>query len=399
MTRERIAVDLAATADLLTGFPFKSSNYCGRAEGIRLVRGDNIIQRGIRWDGVKHWPVASADEFAKYRLEPGDVVLAMDRPWIEAGLKVAEIRPRDVPSLLVQRVARLRTKDLRLRQDFLKWLLYTPDFTQHVLSVQTGTAVPHISGSQILSFKFDLPEPDEQRRIAGVLGAFDDLIDTNLATVETILNLSRMLFNDVTREDVTEARLSDVASVNLDKVTPGPPHEALRYLDIAGLSDAGFSVPNESVWADAPSRARRGVQRGDTLWAMVRPNRRGHALLTHKPDKLVISTGIATLRPTRIGPAFLFASTDTERFSDYLTQRAEGSAYPAVRARDFEEAVIPIPSSRVVEEFEQVMWPLWEAAGELMTEATELERVRDELLPILLSGRVSVDEAWGAVPA
>ena len=36
----------------------------------------------------------------------GDVILAMDRPWIEAGLKWAFVRESDLPAFLVQRVAR-----------------------------------------------------------------------------------------------------------------------------------------------------------------------------------------------------------------------------------------------------------------------------------------------------
>jgi type I restriction enzyme S subunit len=39
-----------------------------------------------------------------------DVVLAMDRPWIEAGLKFAYLSQDDLPCLLVQRVSRLRAR-------------------------------------------------------------------------------------------------------------------------------------------------------------------------------------------------------------------------------------------------------------------------------------------------
>ena len=35
---------LGAEADLLTGFPFKSERYTDANDGVRLVRGDNIVQ-------------------------------------------------------------------------------------------------------------------------------------------------------------------------------------------------------------------------------------------------------------------------------------------------------------------------------------------------------------------
>ena len=90
-------------------------------------------------------------------------MLAMDRPWIEAGLKFAALTDQDVPALLVQRVARLRgSKSLDTK--FLRYLVATQAFTDYVLAVQTGTAVPHISANQIRAFKFNLPPVAEHTK-------------------------------------------------------------------------------------------------------------------------------------------------------------------------------------------------------------------------------------------
>ena len=99
-------VSLGDVADYQTGFPFKSKDYC--SAGTKLLRGDNIGQGSLRWGGAKFWPKDRINEAAKFALQEGDVVLAMDRPWIEAGLKYAAVSLDDLPCLLVQRVARLR---------------------------------------------------------------------------------------------------------------------------------------------------------------------------------------------------------------------------------------------------------------------------------------------------
>jgi len=75
-----------------------------------LLRGDNVVQNGLRWDEVKRWPPSDVKRYEAYNLEVGDIVLAMDRTWIKAGLKYAVLEETDVPSLLVQRVARLRCR-------------------------------------------------------------------------------------------------------------------------------------------------------------------------------------------------------------------------------------------------------------------------------------------------
>jgi type I restriction enzyme S subunit len=159
------ATTLGADIDLLAGFAFKSAQYTNDDDDIRLLRGDNIIQGCLRWDDVKRWPANDTEEYERYQLEEGDVVLAMDRPWVKAGLKHATISADDLPCLLVQRTARLRG-GANLDNRFLKLLIGSSAFTGHILGVQTGIGVPHISGQQIKDFEFARPPLAEQRRIA-----------------------------------------------------------------------------------------------------------------------------------------------------------------------------------------------------------------------------------------
>ncbi len=159
------ATTLGAEIDLLAGFAFKSARYTNDDDDIRLLRGDNIIQGCLRWDDVKRWPADDTGDYDRYQLAEGDVVLAMDRPWVKAGLKHATISADDLPCLLVQRTARLRG-GANLDNHFLKLLIGSGAFTSHILGVQTGIGVPHISGQQIKDFEFARPPVTEQRRIA-----------------------------------------------------------------------------------------------------------------------------------------------------------------------------------------------------------------------------------------
>lgn len=161
---------LGAEVDLLSGFPFKSVRYTALEKDIRLLRGDNIIQGSLRWEDVKRWPVSDIAEYERYRLCAGDVVLAMDRPWVIAGLKRAQVTRGDLPCLLVQRTARLRAKG-GLSNRFLFYLISSDKFIRHILGVQTGIGVPHISGQQIRDFQFSKPPMTAQAQIADRLDA------------------------------------------------------------------------------------------------------------------------------------------------------------------------------------------------------------------------------------
>ena len=185
--------DLGSHVDQLVGYAFKSSDFTENPADIRLMRGDNIVPGGIRWEGTKHWRADRVDDFERYFLQPHDVLIAMDRTWIKAGIKFAVVAEEDTPSLLVQRVARLRARSTIL-VDFLAALIRSRDFERYVLSIQTGTGVPHISGGQINAFPVRVPAIEIQAKIMDRLNAILSAaveIATNIQSSATELQTLR----------------------------------------------------------------------------------------------------------------------------------------------------------------------------------------------------------------
>ena len=179
------------------------------------------MQGNLRWDAVQRWPQTLTTNLDAYWLREGDVILAMDRPWIEAGLKYAAICAADLPSLLVQRVARLRGRGTLLTP-YLRYVIGSREFTNHVLAVQTGTSVPHISPSQIREFTFALPPEDEQQRIVSVLGALDDKIELNRASNATLEEMARSLFRSWFVDfDPVHTKIAGRRQICVDEITAG----------------------------------------------------------------------------------------------------------------------------------------------------------------------------------
>jgi type I restriction enzyme, S subunit len=176
--------------DLLTGFPFSSEQYSEDTQDIRLLRGDNVVQGTIRWDGVKRWPISQSEDLERYQLAEDDIVIAMDRTWVKAGLKIAQIKKDDTPSLLVQRVARIRAKG-NLDQNYLAQCFSSYRFEQYVKGNQTETAVPHISPQQIRDFTIHAPKIEDQERISVILQAWDEAINKSLSLLEAKRNQIR----------------------------------------------------------------------------------------------------------------------------------------------------------------------------------------------------------------
>lgn len=145
-------------AKVIVGYPFKSKDYT--ETGIRIVGGYNLMQGYVVWSECKYWE--RIDGYEKYLLEADDIVMAMDRPWVNGGFKISKIDGRELPALLIQRTACIRAIDIE--QDYLYMLLNSDCFAEHC-NIK-GSLVPHISNKDIDSFEIFIPPHELQMEFA-----------------------------------------------------------------------------------------------------------------------------------------------------------------------------------------------------------------------------------------
>lgn len=187
--------------EFLNGYAFKSEWF--KSEGIRLCRNANVGHGILEWRDTAFVDPKVADEFNRFALSEGDVVLSLDRPLITTGLKVARIRKADLPCLLLQRVAKPIPKHGQLDiQYFLLWL-NSPEF---VNSIDPGRSngIPHISTRQVKNLPFVMPPLAEQRRIVAKVDQLMALVDR----LETQLSTSRAVAEKVMEAVVAELTAS-----------------------------------------------------------------------------------------------------------------------------------------------------------------------------------------------
>ena len=175
-------------AEVLVGYPFPSEGYS--EEGIDIVGGYNLMQGYIKWDDSKHW--LNETGYEQYLLQANDIVMAMDRPWVNGGFKIARVDAKHLPALLIQRTACIRGKGLR--QEFLHILLDSQRFAEHCNI--TGSLVPHISNKDINSFKVILPPMELQNDFA----SFAAQVDKSKAQVQKALDETQLLFDSLMQE-------------------------------------------------------------------------------------------------------------------------------------------------------------------------------------------------------
>lgn len=186
---------IGSIVDLLTGFPFSSVGYS--EAGIRLLRGSNVKRGVLDWseDLIAYWPTVTPD-LKKYLLKSADIVIAMDGSLV--GRSFASLSDDDIPALLLQRVARIRTETIS--QAYLRTWVCSPQFTEHCDAVKTTTAIPHICPADIRSFEIAIPPTKaEQDSISLILSD----MEAEIITLEAKLSKARHVKQGMMQELLT----------------------------------------------------------------------------------------------------------------------------------------------------------------------------------------------------
>jgi type I restriction enzyme S subunit len=165
---------LGSVAKFQGGYAFKSGSYVNK--GVRLLRISNVSFGHADWTDTAFLPESMLQEYEDYSLKTDDIVMAMTRPVVSGGIKVATLQSTDVPALLNQRVGRFRCSR-EVVDRFLYQLVFTDNFVASINTYADGSQQPNISAGQIESIMIPLPRStDEQIEIAKRL----DLIDADL---------------------------------------------------------------------------------------------------------------------------------------------------------------------------------------------------------------------------
>ncbi len=415
-------VNLAGCVELLAGFPFKSEHYTDNPADVALVKGENVSQGRILWEISKRWRVADFAQLQKFELVPGDVVVAMDRPWVPAGLKWAFIREGDSKALLVQRCARLRSKHESLDQDFLRFVIGGSDFESYVKPITTGVNIPHISGKQILDYEFTLPPLPIQRRITDILSAYDELIENNQRRIR--------ILEDMARNHYLEWFVHFCY----------PGHESIPLVDSRlGPTPQGWEVTTlravtTKIGSGATPRGGKGAYKTEGIHLIRSQNIYDYSfefdglafideqqaaeldnVMVEKNDILLNITGASVARcalvpsyllparvnqhvaivradPVKASPFYILDAINSIQRKQQLLTLAQGGATREALTKDtVSNFEIVVPPRSLMKRYDSIARGIHEQREVLLRQTSNLRRTRDLLLPRLLAGQVKIE--------
>ena len=258
----------------------------------------------------------------------------------------------------------------------------------------SGSVQPMLNRNYIANIPVAIPSFVEQRRIAGVLGALDDKIESNRAQQHLGEQLVRALIEriidqfsgaDFTTLDAYCTHLKE--SVQPENLVSGDKYIALEHM------------PRGSVflnsWVNAEhagiSSNKTRFRQGDLLFGKLRPYFKKVGVA---PVSGVCSTDILVIRPRlREFLPLITVVASSDALINSVSASATGTRMPRASWKDISKWPVPRIADETLITLLQPANQLIAFSQALSFQNIRLAEVRDALLPELLSGRMRVDEA------
>jgi type I restriction enzyme S subunit len=271
--------------------------------------------------------------------------------------------------------------------EFIVYYFNTPEGRQKLLANSSPVGVPSIAQpvSYLRTIEIPLPPLSVQYAITRILGTLDDKIELNRRTNKTLEAMARALFKSSFADDDPIRTLADVADLNPENWSSKNYPAEIRYVDLSNTKWGAIQAIDVYSDATAPSRAQRVLRAGDTIVGTVRPGNGSFAMIGE--EGLTGSTGFAVLRPRQ--PCYrelVYCTATSPENIERLSHLADGAAYPAIRPEVVAATALPFFGEDVVHRFSAVTKPIFDRTEVTFQESKNLARLRDFLLPKLMSG-------------
>ncbi|WP_417738967.1 restriction endonuclease subunit S [Rosistilla oblonga] len=432
--------------DIQTG-PFgtklKAAEYT--EEGVPVISvGEVRFGNLVVHDKTPRVPPAVTERMPEYLLLEGDIVFGRKGAVERSGLVTSE-----------QEGWFLGSDGIRIRLPsccdarFVSYQFLTRAHKIWMVQHAAGTTMASLNESIVKRIPLILPSLSTQKAIAHILGTLDDKIELNRRMNETLESMARAMFKSwfvdfdpvidnalaagnpipeplqaraETRRALDSQRkplpdniqnlfpnafvfdeatgwipeawepgvFGDVADHIRDNVAAEELPERELYIGLEHIGRKELFL-SEGGATDSITSNKSAFRRNDLLFGKLRPYFHKVCIAPHAG---VCSTDILVFRPRRESfGSFMIMTAYTDEFVEDANMRSTGTRMPRASAKDMLKYAIAVPSESILDSFDELTNSIWQKGMESVSHSASLTKLRDTLLPKLLSGELRIPDA------
>jgi len=344
----------------------------------------------------------------RYGLKYGDIVMCEGG---EPGR--CAIWKEQMPGMMIQKALhRIRPK-AGLDHGFLYYSFRNIGLLKGFDQYFTGATIKHLPGEKLAKVEVRIPPFPIQRRIAGILSAYDDLIENSQRRIKILEEMARRLYREWFVHfrfpghegcAFVESPLGDIPEgwetrrapecIDLNPRVTVPRDGEKPFVPMGCLSN------DSMVISDIQSRGGNSgskFQNGDTLFARITPcienGKTGFVQFLPSPDAVAFgSTEFIVLRSRTLTPELVYLVSRSDEFRGTAIKSMSGATgRQRVQEQCFDDYLLVQPAREMLDRFTSVVSPVFRVIQSLHLQIQNLRRTRDLLLPRLLSGQIDLE--------
>ena len=281
---------------------------------------------------------------------------------------------------------------------FLYYFLLSPKGQEEIKRGTVGAVQAKLPIKNIENIEISLPPMEEQRRIAGILGAIDDKIENNRRINDNLEQQAQALYKqwfvDNRSDDWEVGKVSDYYDITIGKT---PPRKEKQWFS---------NNPKDSVWVSISDMGSCGAYISDsseylTTKAVDKFN------IKVVPNNTVLLSFKLTVGRVAISDGAMTTNEAIAHFNtlnDYLTEYtylalkaykfanlgSTSSIATAVNSKIIKSMLWVMPNGNVLRDFHNIVAPIFTQIKNNIRENETLATLRDTLLPKLMNGEVKL---------
>lgn len=403
------------------GFAFKGDHITTNDNGIVLVTPGNFsISGGFKEEKCKFF---DGEYPTDYVLRPGDLIVTMtDLSKAIDTLGHSALVPKSERTYLHnQRIGLVKIIDeKRLDKHYLYWFMRTSYYQKTIAATSSGSTVHHTSPDRIMDVEIELPDLEKQRAVATFMDNIESKINTNKQINKNLEQQTVLLFKksfiefDNSSKNMLETRFGlvpesfkllkngELPLVVTDYVANGSFASLKANVTLYQEPNYAYFIRNTDlksgtfeVFVDEHSYnflSKSTLYGGEIIISNVGDV--GSVFLCPKLDKpMTLGNNIIMLRPEQENLRYYLYIWFKWLYGQSLIQGIKGgSAQPKFNKTDFKNLPIFLPPDDLLEQFHQIVKPMFELIDENNMENQALTRTRDTILPRLMSGELDVSD-------
>jgi type I restriction enzyme S subunit len=362
--------------------------------GPKFLRITDIQKNPVDWSTVPYCEI-SKEDFRKYLLQPGDIVVA--RTGASTG--TSAIYKENMPeSVFASYLIRVRPTASFL-PDFVYYFLQSDFYIEHVKSIVGGSAQPNANAIQLTDVQIPLMTIEAQKQVCNLLGCLDNKISTNIEINKILEEIARVIFKhwfidfEFPNENGEPHKSSGGEMIDSSL---GPIPKGWRIGRIEDVCEFSYG---KALKADKRIQGRIPVygSNGQIGWHNeslvsgpgIIVGRKGNPGLIHwsKEDFFPIDTTFYVV--PRVGKSIMHFLYFALKHAD-LPRLSADSAVPGLNRNIAYMQQLVIPTEQLLRDFEKRISFIFDLLQTNSWQNQSLSELRDTLLPKLMSGEIRV---------